>query len=436
MQASATVISGGFNVTDRANGADPVFGSGLTFTNGDKQAAFLVSPVSFKPIAGGGALNVITTRPPGYPETDFYGAAIPATNAAAGAIQTATGTGYVLDYAATGSGTVSAGGTTDEDGLRTGGSAVTLTAQAGANRVFVYWTIDGVEQGEQPTPHELTVTMDAHKTVRAAFGIVASSGDNSGPGSLREALAEAGDGDTIVLAGQTITLTALLPSITKNIVIEGNGATLTRTFSTNTTTSQLLRIGSSRIRRLHFKGGRATDNGAAIYNSGILILESCVFSDNRTTGTSGGAIYNYVNTALTVSGCTFYENATTHANGNGGAIYLTNGTVTLTGNVFWGNTAGQNSVVYGTGSAITSGGFNVSDKAATGSGWTFATGDAQLFGLSFDTDFRPSPASLPAIPSPPVGDPSLFPLRYFDGTLRTAGSAPGAMPAAPATPAP
>jgi hypothetical protein len=327
----------------------------------------------------------------------------------------------------------------DEDGLLSGGSVVTLTAQANDNDngVFMHWTIDGVKAEEQSPPHRLAVTMDDHKAVRAIFYFeVTSAADDGRSGTLRKVLAAVGDGSGILLpAKQTITLFSALPVITGSLVIEGNGATLTQSgFS-----APLLYIYSTtavvRINRLHFTGGRVNTNGGAINNRGKLTLESCIFSDNQTTEriSYGGAVYTTgASSTLTISGCTFYGNTAGTSDGSGGAVYIASGTATLTGNIFWGNTANQRSVVYG---SPASGGYNVSDKAegtddTTGSGWTFVNGDTSLSGVSFDDDLRPSHPSLPVIPSPPVGNPDLFPLRYFDGTLReTTGAAPGAMPA-------
>jgi hypothetical protein len=431
-----SVISGGFNVSDKADGSDAVLGSGWTFTATDSQAPSLpISPLSFKAIKGSDDLNVITTIPVNYPTVDFYGTAIPAENAAAGAAQTATaGTGYFLDYAFIGPGAVYDGGTMDDDGLRANGSKAILTAQAASDGIFMYWTVDGIKESEQSP--QLTVTMDDHKIVQAVFYFAVTNIGNSGPGSLREVLGSMVDGDVILLpAGQTITLNTPLPTITKSIIIEGNGATLIQNGFTESPTSQLLFITSGKlhISRLHFKGGRATNYGAAIRSTGTLTLESCIFSNNRTSASNaqGGAIFISGNAAaLIVSGCTFHGNSAGSANTTrGGAIFGSAGTVTLTGNVFWENTAVQGNVMYGNAS-ITSKGHNVSDKASgttsDASGWNFINSDAQLSGLSFDADFKPSHESLPAIPSPPVGDPGLFPLCYFDGTIR--GTAPGAMP--------
>jgi predicted outer membrane repeat protein len=446
--------SGGFNISDKADGTDTTLGSGWTFVNGDKTPSSQpISSVSFKPIGGLGANGVegvITARPAGYPEKDFYGVDVPETGAAAGAVQTAAaGSGFILDYAPVGPGTVAVtGGVVDEDGLTSG--SVTLTATALANGIFGYWIEDGQALDEQPPANELTVNVSAYKTVRAVFHKLTNTLD-SGPGSLRETLAGVEVGDVIFLPeGGTITLsTTPLPDITRSIVIEGNGATLTQNGFTPGEASQLLRISYNyidpapvvRISRLHFKGARVTDSaakGGAIYNNrGILTLESCIFSDNQVGSTGavqGGAIYNTGNgSSLTVSGCTFYGNIVTgSSSASGGAIYTNGGSLTLTGNIFQENTASRSSVIGGN-TGITSKGYNVSDKATgtdntTGSGWTFVTGDKTLADITFDAGFRPSSASN-GLPVFDAASLTGFPALYFDGTSRGASSAPGAMPA-------
>jgi predicted outer membrane repeat protein len=442
--SSGSVVSGGFNVSDRDTGAA---NSGWTF-DGDKWAMLLpVSSVSFRPIGGLDSANtvvgIINEILVGYPEKDFYGVELSLPGAAAGAVQTpVTGTGWVLDYAASGPGEVSAaGGTVNDDGLINAGSSITLTAAPLSNGVFEGWTVNGAAHGEQSST--LNLSMDGHKIVRAVFSysLTVTSVLDSGPGTLREVLTHAYDGGTVVLPeGQTIILSSLLPQITKSIIIEGNGATLTQGGFTPNNTSQLLYINSTtavvRISRLHFKRGVATDYGAAIQNNGgKLTLESCIFSENQTTSSFGwgGAVLTQGSApTLTVSGCTFYGNTAGTTSGSGGAIYRQGGTLTLVGNIFWANTANTYPVVGGGSSSTTTNGYNVSDKeggaGAALSGWVFNTDpnskDAYLTNLGF-LDFKPYSTELPEIPLPLSG----FPSTYFDGTPRGTSSTPGAMPA-------
>jgi predicted outer membrane repeat protein len=440
--STGSVTSSGFNVSDKAGGTT-VTDSGWTFRNGDKKADVLpISSISFKPLGGGGAVSIFTSSlPKAYPALDFYGRSVQIPGAAGAVQELIEAAGFVLNYGSHGPGTVTIPpGTVDADGLVPVDGIVTLTASPAANGVFRYWTVDGQKQGEQ-SPH-LTLNMDGHKSVRAVFYVKVTNPGNDGPGSLREALLNANDGPGVIFSVETVTLTGSLPEISVNFALEGNGAALTHNGFMESTTSQLLRITGSttevRISRLHFKEGRATNYGAAINNAGKLTLESCIFSENQTSTPAayGGAIYSTGSTSsVTVSGCTFYGNsAYSSSNGQGGAIYAMTGTLTLVGNIFWGNT-GSYPVVRKTSGTVTTNGYNVSDKAGgtgtggTASGWTFKTGaaaDVQLSGVSFDTGFKPSHGSLPVVP---VSSLTGFPALYFDGTNRGTSSAPGAMPA-------
>jgi predicted outer membrane repeat protein len=293
--------------------------------------------------------------------------------------------------------------------------------------------VDGLE-----TPgtalNELTIALTTHTRIQALFSrlvTVNSSTDGTGsattPGTLRYALANAADGDIIAidnsLTGHTIALASGLPEITKDIVIEGNGITLSGASITPDYYSNILRLGSTAevtIRRVHFKDGKTTDYGGAIYKSGnaLVVLESCIFSGNQAS--SGGAIYN--TGQLIVRACTFYGNT---AISLAGAIY--NGTVTLTGNLFYGNgsTAPYGNVVYVSSGTVTSGGYNVSDYASgtnspTGSGWTFVTGDTQVTTPTVDTtSFKPLSASLSTLQIVPTSLAD-YPATDFYGNARSA----------------
>ena len=175
-----------------------------------------------------------------------------------------------------------------------------------------------------------------------------SSAADSGPGSLRQALLDVPAGQTIQInlePGSAIELASALPAIGKNLTIQGNGVTLTRAASWTAVgyDTRLLYITGSNavitIRRVHFKDGLVRGSGGAIRNTGTLTLESCIFSGNRTTDGSGGAVYSRDND-LTIRGCTFYGNT---AGSSGGAVYFyprdSVKTLTLTGNLFYGDTA-------------------------------------------------------------------------------------------------
>jgi len=216
-----------------------------------------------------------------------------------------------------------------------------------------------------------------------------TNGNDSGPGSLRHAIANAASGNTILIESGvgTILLTSRL-LINKNLTIAGNGVTITRatSWTTDDTTSQLLYISGSGItviiNRILFKDGRAS-NGSAVYvaSSSVVNLESCVFSGNQGTNNQGyGAIYN--NGTLNVKGNTFYSNKSNY----GGAIY-NSGTLTLAGNLFYGNTAiTSGPVVRNTSNGnASSAGYNIVDAplgtTATQSGWTGHSTDKTISGM-------------------------------------------------------
>jgi predicted outer membrane repeat protein len=423
-----TVASLGFNVSDKPKGTGDA-DSGFSGAD-DKVAAVLpFTTVNFKPFAGEAAAEakIGATRHADYPTVDFYGVKTPATDAAAGAVQGPIPlSGYVLDYAAQGPGNVQLkSGEVNVDGLTSG--PVILEAVDTATGLFLHWTVGGEKQPAQDPPNQLALDIQAHTVVRAVFAGIwtVSSGDNSGPGSLREALSLAQSGEIIILQGQTITLTEPLPAITKDLTINGNGATLTQNGFTPTNASQLLLFNGveAKISKVHFTGGRVTTNGGAILvtNAGKLTLDSCIFSDNRAinSGTAqGGAIVASISSILNVYGCTFYDNSATgssSSNGSGGAIVnSTSSSISLVGNVFWGNTASNMNVA--TVSGATTGSLNISDKALGGAAYI------TILSRPLDPDsFKPFIGTvLDSAPDP-------YPSEDFDGIAICYPAAAGAI---------
>jgi hypothetical protein len=100
-----------------------------------------------------------------------------------------------------------------------------------------------------------------------------------------------------------------------------------------------------------------------------------VFSGNQAISGDayGGAIYNAYGT-MSVKACTFYNNSTTHSSGA-----ISGSDTTLTGNLFYGNTARSGYPVV-TGASST--GYNVVDVplgyGTTQSGWPIAAGDISI----------------------------------------------------------
>jgi hypothetical protein len=295
--------------------------------------------------------------------------------------------------------------------------------------------------------HTLTVELSGHETksipitvTNAALSgqdltlsriIPVTSNANTGEGTLRQALADvAATGTTPdiidVQVSSTITLTTGLSiSTAKNLDIRGNGATVS-----GNNAVRILGIGTSSIaptvtiRRLRFDQGLGSDYGGGIRNYGTTTLESCIFSNNSITSTSGqaGAIQNHK--TLTVMGCTFYNNSVQNNQYGGAAIHTESGSVlTITGNLFYGNTHNLHPVIMSLNGTVTSNGYNVSDKAtgtANGaSGWTFTSGDVQVAAATFNTtSFKPTSAQLATLQIVPVATAG-YPETDFYGNTRT-----------------
>jgi predicted outer membrane repeat protein len=421
---SGSAVSLGFNISDVPKGTGST-ASGFNHQDDAVAADLPFSFVSFKPLAGGAAAGAIAARPENYPALDFYGEDIPETDAAVGAAQeTVTAAGSILQYSARGPGAVILiNGTVDANGFTTGPVTLEAAGNAAASGTFKHWIVDGVQQGDQTPPEQLVFSsISANTTVQAVFSGVytVSSGDNGGPGSLREALGMVEDGDTIILQGQTVTLAEPLPLITKRLTIRGNGATLTQNGFSPGAASQLLRLGSGAnllIGRVHFKGGRAGSNGGAIHNNGgSLTLESCIFSDNQADS-GGGAIYT-ASGLLNVYGSVFYGNKS-GVSSNGAIAGSGSNTGSLIGNIFWGNTPSPVVSLSGT-----TGSFNVSDGALTGAGTVIQSG-AQPFVLG---SFKPlaGGAANAAVSSAPSGYPSE---DFYGTTIPQTGAAAGAVQA-------
>ena len=124
--------------------------------------------------------------------------------------------------------------------------------------------------------------------------ITVTNTNDSGPGSLRQALAIAVDGDTIEFAVTgTIGLISGELLVDQSITISGPGAD---TLAVNANaTSRVLRIGSGRtvmISGMTITNGNAPfEGGGGIYNDGVLLtLDNCTISGNSAE--SGGGIYN------------------------------------------------------------------------------------------------------------------------------------------------
>jgi len=155
------------------------------------------------------------------------------------------------------------------------------------------------------------------QTAHAATFVVTNLND-SGAGSLRDALDFADYGDTITFQGGltgTILLTARL-NIMVDLTIVGPGAGVLALDGNDTTGIMYIFDSNVHISGLTFQHGYADDKGAGILNDGgNVTLDHCVFLGNNS-GSGGGAIYSTGD--LNISDCTFSNNSSGY--GGGGAI--------------------------------------------------------------------------------------------------------------------
>ena len=220
----------------------------------------------------------------------------------------------------------------------------------------------------------------------APFGVINTN--DSGAGSLRQAILSAAAGDEVVFqipttdtgynsttGIYTITLTSGQLLIDKNLTITGLGArVLTVNGHRNDRIFEIAAGRSVSISDLTITNGKATLHsgligkvGGGIYTSGSLTLISCSINDNFAGETnmdvsSGGGIYCSRPGSTTLIGCTLSSNIAQGNGAFGGGIYTDNNTtISATNCTFSGNLvlvlflSGSSSFNFASGGAIKNG---------------------------------------------------------------------------------
>ncbi len=198
---------------------------------------------------------------------------------------------------------------------------------------------------------------------RAVPNPVVTNLNDSGAGSLRQAISDADAGSTITFqTGLTgaITLASQL-TIDKNLTIQGPGANFLTISGNDAVRIFEITADNVTLSGLTIANGRATgeiaQGGGILYTSaGTLTLQQCALSDNSAHSSGagngpgsyvagfGGGIYNRVGT-VNLTACTLSNNSASArasvanvANvGRGGGIYNRDGTVNLTACTLSGN---------------------------------------------------------------------------------------------------
>ena len=183
-----------------------------------------------------------------------------------------------------------------------------------------------------------------------AATITVTNTNDSGPGSLRQALANANNGDRINFAVTgAITLTSGGLGITKNVTISGPGV---NQLAVNGNQA-LFVFGVFPQRTVSISGLRIRNAQVGVYNNqGTVSVSNCVLSGNSSAG-----LYNHTGASMTVANSNISNNSGTGADNNQGTLSVSNcvlsgnsdtgifnsGTVTVSNCALSGNAGGMSS---------------------------------------------------------------------------------------------
>lgn len=283
---------------------------------------------------------------------------------------------------------------------------------------------------------------------RAATLTVTDTAD-SGPGTLRQAIADAAPGDAISFAVTgDITLQTKL-TIAKGLTITGPGATNLTILGYGGTRLFDVTDGPVVISGVKLANGvdwfESPTGGGAILNSADLTLDSCELTDNRSTYLGGAVLNNGAFAKLTAVNCTFAGNSS----GGGGGAICSYGPLNITNGTFSGNstdssggallnygdativscTIVQNLAYFGTGGGIFEGGstLTLQNSIVALNANPFA-GNTQrdlaggfIAGGDYNLIQYTNELTIPGTHNVLGQNPILTPLRFLGGPTRTRG---------------
>jgi parallel beta-helix repeat protein len=195
--------------------------------------------------------------------------------------------------------------------------------------------------------------------------------NDSGSGSLRQAVLNAGSGDTITFAlspaCSTITLTSGEIDIAQSLIISGPGANALAVSGNDQSRVFAVSGGTVAISGLTIENGDVPGNinstGGGINNDGTLTLSNSILLDNTVQG-EGGGIYNDFGASVSVVDSTLLGNGGHIA--SGGAIDNEGADVTISGSSLLDNTANDGAGISSQGTTMTIANSTISGNQGVG----------------------------------------------------------------------
>jgi len=180
----------------------------------------------------------------------------------------------------------------------------------------------------------------------ARANITVTTLDDTGPGSLRQAIADAAPGDTIDFAVDgTITLTSGELLITNDLTIAGPGATNLTVSGNNASRVFFLTNVTATISGLRIANGQISSGigGGIASFGGLVTVANCTVSDNYAV--QGGGIAQDLNGTLHLLNSAVTHNTTAGGMGGGG-VFVIYSTLTVTNSTISANVSGVGGGIY------------------------------------------------------------------------------------------
>ncbi|HJW37101.1 MAG TPA: right-handed parallel beta-helix repeat-containing protein [Candidatus Udaeobacter sp.] len=220
-----------------------------------------------------------------------------------------------------------------------------------------------------PTP-----TATSTPTPTPVGAITVTTTNDSGPGSLRQALADANDGDTInfdpALNGQTITLTTAELTINHDVTILGPGPNLLTVARSSQTQFRIFHVmpgHDATIEGLHITGGGVnwgSYGGGVLNDQASLTISNCSLTTNSATyggamysdGSGGSATLAVLNSSISGNHAVFAGGGIYNNGYNGGTATLSLMNSTVTSNTAFysdiGYAVGEGGGIYNSGGML------------------------------------------------------------------------------------